>query len=436
MIFLLDIILSLNLLWAYKSFKNILSPPVLVGAGMLIASLVATSYYEAWEMYKICFETVVYIGGGTLFFTLSCLPFLRKHHFSNGYSNLFDQNKLDITRIKCILLFLNILGAFTCYIKFIVYGAYFGTMLGFSELMSAVRMDTWTGESEFGFPIYVRLMAKILLIFSYMVSFIFSVHFFSSKKDKMVMLLCINVLVLCALDGVISGGAKGEAMERLFAYITIFVFVFFYKRNSYGINIRLFILFALAFLLFYNVFSVFNESIGRERNTDVHNKSSIWSIYIGAQIKNFDIYIKGQDGNDDTNYYGGETFKTLYSYIDKNYHRNPGRFQVVRTNTLGNVYTQYYAYHKDFGILGIWVVIMLSAILVMFFYNKACDCLYNFKMSNLHLYAYSFMTLPLFMSFFSPRLCECVLSVSFVINLILIYLFASIFKSICLNKKI
>ena len=80
MIFLLDIILGLNLIWAYKSFKSIVSPPVLVGVGMFIASVIATEYYKAWELDKFCWESVIFLGVGTLFFTFSCLLFRKNVH--------------------------------------------------------------------------------------------------------------------------------------------------------------------------------------------------------------------------------------------------------------------------------------------------------------------------------------------------------------------
>lgn len=67
MLFLLDILLSINLWIAYKYFKNLASPPILMGAGMLAASLMATSYYTEWRMDKMLPISVVILGGGTLF---------------------------------------------------------------------------------------------------------------------------------------------------------------------------------------------------------------------------------------------------------------------------------------------------------------------------------------------------------------------------------
>ena len=77
MLFLLDILLSINLWIAYKYFKNLASPPILMGAGMLAASLMATSYYTEWRMDKMLPISVVILGGGTLFFTFCCMILCR-----------------------------------------------------------------------------------------------------------------------------------------------------------------------------------------------------------------------------------------------------------------------------------------------------------------------------------------------------------------------
>ena len=42
MIFILDLLLVLNVFVAYKSFRDFMSPPFLLGIGMLIAAIVAT----------------------------------------------------------------------------------------------------------------------------------------------------------------------------------------------------------------------------------------------------------------------------------------------------------------------------------------------------------------------------------------------------------
>ena len=75
MLFLLDIILIINIWIAYRYFSCLMAPPVLMGGGMLAASLMATSYYNEWEMDTMLGESVCLLGGGTFFFTICCILF-------------------------------------------------------------------------------------------------------------------------------------------------------------------------------------------------------------------------------------------------------------------------------------------------------------------------------------------------------------------------
>lgn len=57
----------INIWIAYRYFSCLMAPPVLMGGGMLAASLMATSYYNEWEMDTMLGESVCLLGGGTFF---------------------------------------------------------------------------------------------------------------------------------------------------------------------------------------------------------------------------------------------------------------------------------------------------------------------------------------------------------------------------------
>ena len=173
MIFLLDIILGINLWWAYKTFKNIFSPPILVGLGMFIASLVATSYYTEWEMDRICFKTVFFIGGGTLF---------QRETFT------YDMFAFKLIRIKVLLICLIILGILTCYLKIREYGLFYGNSLQITELLYAKRMDEFE-ESDFKLPKYIVAFSFIITVFSSVVAWILSVFLLMPQKNKQIITL-------------------------------------------------------------------------------------------------------------------------------------------------------------------------------------------------------------------------------------------------------
>ena len=89
---------------------------------------------------------------------------------------------------------------------------------------------------------------------------------------------------------------------------------------------------------------------------------------------------------------------------------------------LGNVYTQYYHYHKDFGTIGVFVILTIIAFTSMFMYNRALDTLNNPLEINCWLLIYSMTAFHLFMSFFSARYTIGLFHWGFVTNMIFIWL--------------
>ena len=52
-------------------------------------------------------------------------------------------------------------------------------------------------------------------------------------------------------------------------------------------------------------------------------------------------------------YPGQATFQRFYTEIFPNFKITPGTFQDIGGYHLGNVYTQVYSFHKDFGVTGV-----------------------------------------------------------------------------------
>ena len=243
--------------------------------------------------------------------------------------------------------------------------------------------------------------------------------------------LSFTVFFIFVFDGLLRG-AKTGAFDRIAFFASIYFFMRCCKMRSLTLDFRIIRTIGYSFLLLIFVFESINVFIGRKERDNTHDKSSLFAIYCGAQIKNFDIYIKGNDGNYDTKYWGGETFKSFYNENDEKYFRPPGTFQKVGLNSLGNVYTNIYAYHKDFGGIGVWVLTFLSAFISMFIYNRVLNNLNKPYNRNIYLYIYSMFTIALFMSFFSPKFYEYTFTIGFLKRVILIsiclYLFDRLTK--------
>lgn len=430
MIFLLDIILVLNIVLAYKRFRFFLSPPVLWGGGMLLASIVVTFYYREWEIDKLSFETVFFVGFGTLFFTVSCLLFQKKtnHYLKNDFDErkiLFNKKRLTI--LLCILILLCI---YNGDMRMMVYRNYFGNSVDESSLLQSARVALMWGEIEM--PFAVSFLSRALFCFFIIISWVLTEQLFSPQKDKKFIVLCIVFLVT---EIILSAriGDKISIVERVMIFITIYSFEYLSKGKK-KISGRLLLKLGVVFVLFIYSFNSFNELVGRSDFSEVDTKSSLVSIYMGAEIKNFDTYIR-DDNNKNTRTvpWGGYTFSQVYKKMGVKL-KNQHEFQHVGFYDLGNVYTTYFYFHRDFGGIGVFILTFIVAGLSMFLYNKS---MFYIKMSpkqNYYLYIYSICTTTLFMAFFSSRFTERFFSVRFIVDCIFLYLIILFFDNFFKRK--
>lgn len=118
--------------------------------------------------------------------------------------------------------------------------------------------------------------------------------------------------------------------------------------------------------------------------------------------------------------FGVMTFSHLYQEITGKDKRGIGEYQTVGNYSLGNVYTQYRDFHKDFGVLGTFIMTFLSAVVVMFVYNRAWR---NNNKINIFLLLYAPMAFWLFMSFFSNTFVNTVFRIGYLKALFYICLF-------------
>ena len=426
MIFLLDIILFANLILAYQKFRYVIAPPILMGSGMFVASFVATIYYEEWRMEEMLLESVLIIGGGTLFFTIVCIFFRRvKPRIVEKIT--FTLDKIDDGKILSFLFVLILLGIIVSLMKLMAYASFFGGGLGFSNLIESAREDLLNGGRKFEFPFYLRWLSNFVSLSSCITTWILSVYLFAKKTNKYIVKISILQLFLLIIDGLVSG-AKGGAFDTMARFGVVYTFFLYAKTGTYHLSKSTVKKALIAFVIVLLSFKGMNLVMGRD--VDSLKPADLFAAYVGAEIKNFDIYLHGDDGNDDNMFYGQQTFLTYYTkkYPQKMKYED-GKFLFVGDSFLGNVYTQYYHYHKDFGTLGVFVMLAIIAFTSMFMYNRALDTFKNPLEINCWLLIYSMTAFHLFMSFFSARYTIGLFHWGFVTNMIFVWLVSKWFAT-------
>lgn len=431
MIYLLDIILLGNLIIAYKSFKTIVSPPVLMGGGMLIASLVATLYYDEFDMESMVFDSVLILGFGTMFYTICCILLRSKEKtkYINKKRNKIDLEKYKVNNLIVIYYILDIMAIACVILKMYSLMSYFGSGLAASELIYERAQDGGVnGSLHFQFPIYVTLLAYIGRTLSFFTFWLLSLSLLTTKKRKYkrFQFLLIIHTVFIVLDGV-TQGVKDAIFDPLFRFILVFLFVYFAKRSSMRMNKKIILSLGVALISVSLGFKSISAIIGKVGIED-RDTSDMFAEYLGAEIKNFDIYIQGYDGNPKNKYWGESTFSRFYMEIIPNYRPTQGVFQDIGRMHLGNVYTQWYHFHKDFDTIGLLIMTFVIAFVSMMTYNYALKSMNNPAKPNLGLFLYSSMGMCIFMSFFSTRFTQNFFTLFFLRRVLVLWFLIYIFN--------
>ena len=412
MIYLLDVVLIINFIVAYRYFKYLISPPVLLGMGMLFASLSATINYQQWNMEETLLETVLILGGGPSLFTLFCVIFYKKH--IDRRKSILSVELKDTKYLKTFLFVSLLIGIIGLILKIQYYRSYFGGST-IPELIFAFRLDQVSGDSTFTLPFYVGVLSKYTYIVAYVSSLILSLLFVFDIKDAFLKILLFAVFLLSVINAMLTG-TKGAMMDIIVGLIILYIICLYSKIGSY----RLPNVFYRRLIIIVMVFIFSFQGIGILLGRQIEGRGNIdmLSEYCGAQVKNFDIFMHGKDGNKKSIFLGEDSFWSLYKAANPKYVREQREFQYVKSHNLGNVYTQYYSFHKDFGYAGLIIMSLLIAIISMKVYNKVFYDMKTGNFTTLAMYIYVTMAFSLFMSFFSFRFSENIFSANFVKNVV------------------
>lgn len=354
MLFLLDIILIINIWIAYRYFSCLMAPPVLMGGGMLAASLMATSYYNEWEMDTMLGESVCLLGGGTFFFTICCILF--SYVFCISRLNRSAKVELDFlkqARMETFYVFSIIVALVGVVLKLYYMVAQFGA-LGWAELIVAKRMDDWNGDDLLQIPFYVRQMGSYTSIVAYLTVWLLVIMSISEKKNRRILrILLIVHLMFTFVDGMLSG-SKAPILGIIMLFAVSFFFVFYAKRGNFNLSRKFFVRGLVVLVVLASLFRGLSMVIGR--NVSERSNWDLLAEYCGAEIKNFDLYLQQNSKRRNSAIWGENTFHSFYSEINPNFERENGEFQYVGDYILGNVYTQFRPFHEDFGIVGIFTM--------------------------------------------------------------------------------
>lgn len=148
------------------------------------------------------------------------------------------------------------------------------------------------------------------------------------------------------------------------------------------------------------------------------------AIYLGGQLPSLDLFLEGNTLPTSA-FFGEQTFKASLEYVGKYLNIEAWltipytlTFQVMGGHLLGNVYTTFYPFLQDGGVIGAVAFTALMALVAQFAYQKAVSS--TSRHFDIAVLVYAFMVSPLLLSFFSDRFYSDILSVPFLRTLVII----------------
>lgn len=432
MIYFLDFILIINIIWAYCHFKNLMAPPILLGSGMLIASLTATTYYTEWKMNLMLEESVLILGGGTCFFTFCCI-LIDKLSFSPKIQRGKNINitLLKISNFYKFYLVSIAIGGIGILLKIYYMIVQFGA-LGLPELILAKRNDEWNQDNLFQMPAFVRQMGSYTQVVSYLTIWLLIISSMKKNKDNNIRKILFLHLGITLFNGILSG-SKAPILGMIAIGIIYYLYIYYATQGSLHLKRRIIIRILLIIFIVISSFKVLSLMIGR--NVEDRSNADLFAEYCGAEIKNFDIYMHNKTKTINKKW-GENTFYSFYNEIDPKFTKENGEFQRVGNFSLGNVYTQYRSFHEDWGYNGVIGMNLFIALISMFFYKKSLRSIITPLKPNVFLFIYSSMILSIFMGFFSSKFTESLCNIGWIRTCIYISILVWFVKKYMIIKSL
>lgn len=419
LIFLLIMVCILLVLSIFTSKDAVISPQFGFAACFIPGIIYAFNYLKKWNLYLSVQTIEVIILGIAIFISISALIGYLSHKFRFRFKKIrfYEENQVED---KClsefipawkirVVLMLELLSIFLVLIFLI---KNFGTNISVAINTFRIRNRNVMFNDYVTLPGFTRLLRRIALAGGYIVIYLFSNGIvYKSKKNRVTEFICI---VLAFINGVILGG-RGDGIQLIAAGIIIYLLVRRGKNGSISIQINDIIKFIILVVIILATFAELGALLGRQM--DFLNFNDYIAVYLSAELKNFDIFIrKGVFGtsfkNSQTMVNIVNTMGSLLGHQDW-IHSLDNPYHYMGSIALGNVSTIFYAFMYDAGYIGVVGYTALFAIISQIVFQCSLKAQTRQKISFSILF-YSYVWYTVIFSFFSDKFYEMIFNTAFI----------------------
>lgn len=412
---LIILLLLLLVIGFWINNKDYLSPIFVFISAFFVSAFDCALNLSRWKT-EISIDTVLVIFCGvfsffiaTIFASEICRKFSVKRE-SKIYINENYNVKSGIKSIECskiFLLFFICLQIITGVLILREIDSLTAPYRNGDNIASAIGMYQYLDKFttlDLRFSSYLVYLFLFVSTSGYIWGYIASFNYIFFKKINIYILL--NFILSCVLS--MFTGSRGNALQMFVSVLIIFMILQRIKNKSkkHEIKNMLMLIFAMCILLIS--FETFAGLMGRDNSLNLFDYIS---VYLGAPIKNLDLYISQKAAK--TVPWGGETFLTQINWINGKLGLPVKAINVEMTYlqgiNLGNVYTAFKAYYADFGYSGVISCNFVMGFIIQFYYESIKrKRIISFNKNSIHIsiliYAHLFFAMAF--SFFSNKFYE------------------------------
>lgn len=439
----LALVLVLILIAAYfLNDRELMSPSVLFSGSFAFSGLWALAYAQKWSLEPSSLTVTVLIFGGVEFVLVAVFihmffRFVRSKKMANNNRleqstnyDAYSENKRDSIQPFTVAPW-KLVVIITVLVVGILYTIYsikkIGVGMSLGDAIYYVRVQTIFVINGNTLPRTVTIMRNFSLSCGFFFGYLLArerLYFHKTSISNVVIVLLAVVTTLL----------MGDRTEMVVILIAIFCFYYCLSRGQKGWSRQKngrFIASTLAVgVVVLLAFPGIAELLGRESDAG-SNSFDYLSVYIGAEIKNLDIFLRNAVIPVPSTMWGSQTFVNILPWFAKIFNFTLSGegltlpYQTVNGVYLGNVYTTYYAYLYDFGLLGVFTLIPVMAGISQSFFERIIS-IKDPKRVPYSFLIYSNIVSSLVLSFFSNKFFEQIFSRTFIL-IILFWVFLNVF---------
>ena len=418
LVYILFILISGILVFDYYFFKkNILNPCFLFILSFFLLSLFSLPFVDKWDL-DLHGYTFITIFIGLVCFNLVTILFykyyiLNKKEKKNN--NIICEEIVISKYIEfALIIFIFIFNIIFMYILSNKVGIRITSISDIGKIMDkyAHLIKFQNDYTKFKLPFIVTNIRVVIVGIGFWFSYIFTHNLINYKNKNYRQIIIIVLCVICSL----LTGSRGEAISLIVAFFVYFLFQ--YTKYKCQIKKSFFIKIIVSFICLIILFTPLSKLMGRETGDSA---LEYISIYCGAELKNYDTFIREDNKYNAKNILESQTFMSLNNSISKtniikdlNYKPLTLPFRTVNNINLGNVHTIFYSFIYDFGLFGLIIFTILMGAICSFVFFNIVPYSYENKNKNIYLISYGLISFTIIFSFFSNYFYDTIISTYFI----------------------